>query len=439
MRSTTLFLITFFVSAFPAVVFVQGAEETTQTSQVAGKPADAEYPFIAQVTGSDVYVRSGNSQADYPCTKLDAPAQVTVVDEVYGWAKILPPEGTYSWIYKAYVKVDPTDPTVGVLTGDNVRVWAGADNIDSGSSSGLQTKLNTGEIVELYPNQPETGDYYKIKPPTGAHLWIYADYLKYGGPAKQDKPIVVPPRPGTQTQQQNVPVPSESEQGRPQFTNVEGRQQQQQQTQPVNVQVQQAQTQQSQQQTEPAPQMTARENDLLKRAYDLAAKIDEQLKKPLAEQVYTEIKKQVQTIIEAKDAGKAATYAQFLADRIERYELAQSVTETLEQQDRQLEQIRQRIEQAHQDQLTQLPEEEEFLYTGTLKASHVYTAKTGPKRYLLVDDSGKIQCYLVAATPSVAAQLEQKIDTTVGINGSIAGNERALVTLVSVTDVTSLE
>ncbi len=356
---------------------VQAAEESTKISQVAGKPADVQYPYIAQVVGNNVYVRSGNSQADYPCTKLDAPARVTVVDEVYGWAKILPPEGTYSWIFKAYVKVNPANPTVGILTGENVRVWAGADHLDSSSSIGLQTQLNTGEIVELYADQPETGDYYRIKPPTGAHLWINADFLKYVEPVKQDRPLIVPPRPDTEKE---ISIPAETQpsgqQQRPRFTNIDGAQEPAPVAEtPIAIPVQPEEVK-----TEPAPEApvekplpkpATRESELLQQCYDLSAKIDKELEKPLNEQNYAEIKQQIETIKQDADAGKAAAYAQYLSDRIARYELAQSVTETLEKHDQQLEEARQKIEQAHQKQLSQIPEETKFLYTGTLKPSHV--------------------------------------------------------------------
>lgn len=420
---------------------VQAAEESTKISQVAGKPADVQYPYIAQVVGNNVYVRSGNSQADYPCTKLDAPARVTVVDEVYGWAKILPPEGTYSWIFKAYVKINPANPTVGILTGENVRVWAGADHLDSSSSIGLQTQLNTGEIVELYADQPDTGDYYRIKPPTGAHLWINADFLKYVGPVKQDKPLVVPPRPDTQKE---ISIPAETQpsgqQQRPRFTNVDGA------PEPapvaenpidIPVQTEEEKTEPTTETPEekPLPEPTTRESELLQQCYDLSAKIDQELQKPLSEQNYTEIKQQVETIKQDADAGKAASYAQYLSDRIARYELAQSVTETLEKQDQQLEEARQKIEQAHQKQLSQVPDEAQFLYTGTLKPSHVYTSSTGSKRYLLVDDNGKILCYMVAGSPSIDVLLQANENAAVGINGNVVSSERSLVTLVAVTEI----
>jgi len=448
MRPTSLFILTVVIS-LASMIPTALAEETPVAAHVAGKPVGAEYPFIARITGTNVNVRSGNSQTEYACAQLDAPATVTVVDEVFGWAKVLPPEGTYSWIYKAYVDVDESDPTVGVVTGDNVNVWAGADDIDSGNSSGLQTKLNSGEVVELYAEQPETGDYYRVKPPTGAHLWIHTDYLQYVGPVQQNQPIVVPPRPQTtdtqtttDTEQGNVPIPSESEQGRPEFTNLEGQQEQPQTTESVDVQPEQQQPadQTQTQQTQPVtPKLTQKESQLLQQCYDLAAKVDAEWKKPLGEQDYSAIKEQLKAIQEDPDAGKAAAYAQLLSDRIQRAELAQSVTEIVRRQERQLERTRQRIEQARQDQLSQMPDEVQYMYTGTLKPSHVYTDKAGPKRYLLVDDRGKIQCYLTAAGPAMQALLGTNVDQIVGVNGNIVSDERSLVTVVAVNELQPLE
>lgn len=443
MRLTRLFIVAALLVSVFLPVSALAVEETAQTSQMAEKPADAQYPFIAEVIGTNVYVRSGNSQADYHCTKLDAPAKVTVVDEEFGWAKILPPEGCYSWIYKAYVKIEPDNPSVGIVEGENVRVWAGSDDIEAGRSMGLQTKLNKNpdsmdddDIVDILPNQPETGDYYRIKPPVEAYLWISATFLKYVSPLNYDKPIVVPPRPDTQDD--SIAIPPSNEQARPQFTNLNGPTEEQTQA-PVKVEIKEEEEKGEEPKQQPAPKLTARENELLKQCYDLSAKIDEELKKPLNDQDYTEIKKQLVTIQEDTDAGKAATHAQFLSERIQRYELAKSVTEILQKQDEQLEQAKQNIEKAYQVQLNQIPEEAQFLYTGTLKPSHVYTSKTGSKRYLLLDANGKILCYLVAASPVIEAQLLQKENMTVGINGTIASNQKSLVSLVAVTELASIK
>ena len=105
------------------------AQNTTDTLVKTGQNQEKtpQMPYIAEVTGQDVYVRSGAGTAYYFTTKLNAPTRVTVVDHKFSWAVIIPPEGSFSWIYKNYVKLDPTNPKNGTVTGDNVRIWAGAE------------------------------------------------------------------------------------------------------------------------------------------------------------------------------------------------------------------------------------------------------------------------------------------------------------------------
>ena len=438
MRSTKLLISVVILTSvlWTACAFAVDEMSTTPPApQVSGKPADVQYPFLAEVIGTDVYVRSGNSTADYPCIKLNTPDKVTVVGEEYGWAKILPPPGCYSWIYKAYVKVDPANPTVGVLTGENVRVWAGTDSIEAGRSSGLQTKLNTGEIVELFPNQPDTGEYYRIKPPVGAYLWINAEFLKFSAPLKQDKPIAVPPRPDMEKNQE--PIPPSNEQKRPTFTNLDG---QTPQAQPAVSTTEEPKTGEEPKVEKPKlPNLTAKENELIAQCQQFTAQIDDELKKPLDEQNYAPVKESLEKMKQDPEAGKAAMYAQLLLDRIGRYELAKNVAETLKQQDQQLKQAKQAIEKAHQEQLNEIPKEVEFLYTGTLKPSHVYTGKTGTKRYLLMDSAGKILCYMIAASPEIDAQFQQKENTKISINGGVVSNAKSAVPVISVTQVAAAE
>ncbi len=449
LTKTCILTVALFSSLFAMTAFAAPDNPATAAQEVAGKPADAQYPFIAEVTGTNVYVRSGKSTADYPTAKLHKPDKVTVVGEEFGWAKIVPPRGSYSWIYKAYVKIDPDNPNMGIVTGENVRVWAGADGIDASRSMGFQTKMNQDadnidddDVVELRPDQPETGEYYKIKPPAGAYLWVSTEFLQYAGAYSQDKPIIVPPRPEIKpievTPVDAATQPS-GQQPRPTFTNVNGAQQPAETTttpptQPVQVEIQQPQTETAVEPVEPVkPKVSVKELEYTKQCHTAAAAIDEELKKPLAIQDYSGTSKMLTTITEDKDAGKAATYAQMLLERIKRYELAKSVTATLQKQDAQLAKARQNIARAHQDQLDQMPAEALFLYTGTLKESSVYTGKTGAKRYILADEDGKIICYIIADSPAVDAQLQQNLGKTIGINGGIVSTARSPITTVSAT------
>jgi uncharacterized protein YgiM (DUF1202 family) len=408
------------------------------------KPAGVQYPFSAEVIGDDVYIRTGNSINDYHSGKVNKGFKVTVVDEVLGWAKILPPEGSYSWIAKSYVNV-AAGATTGVVTGDSVRVWAGSDYREPIASPSLQTKLNAGEVVELMPNQPESSDYFKIKPPAGAHLWISAEFLKFVAPLQQDKPVVVPPRPDSVPAEQAIPVapadanaPAATEQPRPVFKNIPGQEGQfteESSDSNAPVVVPPAETAPT---PAPAPKPVSKESLLLKENYKWSAKIEEISKKPLKEQDFTEVKQALEVIKADAEAGRAAAYAQILLERINRFELASSAIDEIQQQDQNLQQTREQIEKAHQAELAKLPKEADYLYTGKLKPSYVYSDKSGAKRYLLLDANGKIVTYLVAATPEVATRLDTLLDNRVGVKGTIANNAKSLVTLVNVTAVDSM-
>ncbi|MHC5083057.1 MAG: SH3 domain-containing protein [Planctomycetota bacterium] len=417
---------------------VYGTEGDPAKPEVANKPPNAKYPFIAEVTGNDVYVRSGKGKAYYHCRKVQQGFQVTVAGEVFGWAKIIPPEGSYSWINKKYVDVADGAPTIGTINGDNIRVWAGSDYMGPTRSSSMQVKINDGEQVQLFPSQPETGDYYKIKPPTGAYLWISADFLKYAAqgdveeapdaapapsvPAEPTKPVQPVVKPVVKE-----PLPPATESSTPTFQNL---------TDTPPVKPAEPAAAEAPKPAEPAVEKPVvkvdKDSQALAACYEIGAKIDEELKKPLNEQDYSGYKKTLTKIAAGKETSKASTYAKILLERIQRYELAISVTDILKQQDKDLAETKERIQKAHKTQLKKIPAKAKYMFTGTLKQSHVYTEKTGRKRYMLLDANGKIQCYLIAASPAAESSMSQMLNTKVGINGASAAGVKSSVPLIAV-------
>jgi len=422
-RMISVFVLFALILSFSAV-----AVESSTTPQIAGIPADVQYPFMAKVTGNNVYVRSGKGTAYYACGKVNLNDQVTVVGGAFGWAEILPPKGSYSWIHKNYVDVKADQSTVGVLTGDNVRVWAGSDNMESGRSSSMQTKLNTGEIIELFSDQPEEGDYYKIVPPAGAKLTINCEFLKFVGPVRSTQPVVIPPR-GEVAAKEPVKMPASTETKAPVFGNLTEDE--------AEVKTEPAAKLDATQDTEKVeiPKPSADDSKNLKACYALSAKIDQQLQKPLVEQNYGTIKKDIETIKADTTDSKAVTYAQILLERIVRYELAISVIDTLKQQDESLAKAKEKIEKARQAELKSVHRDADFIYTGVLKVSHVYTNKIGRKRYLLKGPDGKILCYATPTSEEVAGQLESLIGKRVGVKGEVSNDTKSLVTLISATGV----
>ena len=157
------------VIAAPVVCFAQ-AQGTTQ-DQVAPAVETGKQPVPCVVNADAVVVRSGAGENYYPTMKLDKGAKVTVVGHKFGWLKVVPPEGSFSYIGKAFV-TRTGDGTKGTVNGTEVRVRAGSSLNEMVSI--VQAQLNTGTEVEIIG---EKNEFFLIKPPAGAYLYINEKYL----------------------------------------------------------------------------------------------------------------------------------------------------------------------------------------------------------------------------------------------------------------------
>lgn len=395
--------------------------------------ANLQYPQIAEVGGNDVYVRSGPGTSYYFSGKLNQGDRVTVLDVRQGaWAQILPPEGSYSWIAKRFVQLTPENPNTGVVVVDDegagARVWAGSDFVEPLYSSSQQVKLYRGDVVELAAPADENEDYYKIKPPAGAHLFISTDYLQFLGTPEavkaQEQPKQQPQPQGPVTEPSQLPM-DETQEPAPI-----------QEFQP-GAEVPEAPTEPTTPQAEEAPKSA--ESVAIERITQLTEMIDQELTKPLTSQDYGVIKEALNAIQTDPQAGKAQLYAQLLLDRVGRYELAAEVNKQLAGQEESLETTLERIERAHQAQREQAAAKESpYLFVGTVKPSHVYTGKTGTKRYLVTDHSGRILCYAVPGNVQVQVRLDTLTGQKVGIQGTVVNDPSAIITTVMVSSVESL-
>lgn len=387
------------------------------------QPAGPQFPYMAEVIGTEVYVRSGPGTAYYHCGKLNAPQRVTVVAaEANNWFKIVPPPGSFSWISKKYVSVDPAQPTKGTVTEDVVRVWAGSDFVEPMRSSSLQTKLNKGASVEIVGNPAGEGDYYKITPPAGAFLYVSGESLKPILPeVKKEEPKKEEPAEAAKP---------EGKEGEIKLTDVA--------TEVKPEAVVEAKKE------EPKPVVPARpakEQTYLKECYDLSAKLDEEIKKPLPDQKYDEYKKALEPMLaDPNEAGIAAQYAKYLSDRIARYELAISAGDQLKQQDQKMAEIRKQIDEARKAQLEKIAKQyEQYIMTGILKQSYVYSGKTAQKRYLLTNEQGRVIAYVVPSGAGVEAKAENLFNKKVGIVGRFVNSPKELVSLITATNIEEVQ
>ena len=386
-------------AAQPAAAEVKPAEQ----------PATMQFPYAAEIVGTEVYVRSGPGTAYYHCAKLSAPQRVTVVASTHGnWFQILPPPGSFSWISKTYINVNPAQPKIGVLTGDAVRVWAGSDFVEPMRSSSLQTKLNQGATVEIVGSPEGEGDYYKITPPAGAYLWVSGECLK---PLKKEEPK------------------PEAKEGQPKLED-------------VTRQAKTGEGEVKKEETKPAPPPRPKmEQTYMKQCYDISAKLDEEVKKSAPQQKYDPYKKMLEPILaDPNNAGMAVQYAQYLSDRIGRYELAINAGDQLKQQEQKMTDIRKQIDEARKTQLEKISRQyEQYIMTGILKPSYVYSGKAGQKRYLLTNEQGRVIAYVVLSDASLASQAENLFNKKIGLVGRVVNSPKELVTLVTASKIEELK
>ncbi len=350
------------------------------------KAAVPDFPYIAQITGDDVYIRSGPGTNHYPCGKLSKTDRVTVVDTQFSWSCIIPPPGSFSWISKQYISADSAEPAKGIVTGDSVRVWAGSVDGNPIHSKTVQFKLNKGEQVRLIVGQ-EQGDYYKIAPPLNAYLWVSTQYTRPLATVGPDSEITEP---------KDMP--------------------------PAVV-----------------PTDVSIEAKKLTEYYLMARQIKIEQAKPAAQQNYLLIKKKLLEIAKNKAAGKAARYSKFALEQIKRFELAVNAEKTVKFQGDQLQKIKQRIDKDHAAKMEKVPNLGDFAVIGKFQPSSIYSADPQLIHYLIFDDSGRILCYALPQGQAAKMNLNNLTGRKVGLIGTIEPHPQTSSALVKFTKIQILK
>ena len=385
MRSYVSLSILIIVAALVCVGFAQQAPAGPGGSQ---EVEATSFPYTAEITGDDVYIRSGPGTNFYRCGKLSKGDKVKVVDKQFSWSRIIPPAGSFSWISMQYVSISPSDSTVGIVTGDNVRVYAGSDFVKPLYSTSLQGKLSKGEKVKLLGEQLD--DYYKIAPPPFAYLWVSTDFTK-----PVPEPVATP-----------APITP--------VTTVEP-------NEPAEVNAPVAEVNEP-----PAAPKTP-----LERYRELKEKVAAERAKPADQQNYTELKKALLEIANDKEAGNAARYAEFVLNQIKGYELALAVTKEIQLQNQQLQQVTDKIEKAKEARLAEVKDMGRFAVIGIFQTYQTY----GPGNYRIVDDEGKMICYALPTGPAARMDLSSYVGQKVGLVGTIEPHLPTTKALVRFTEI----
>ena len=364
-----------FIFAILACLVSIGFARQSGTASGGSQEVDSSsFPYTAEITSDDVYVRSGPGTNFYHCGKLKTGDKVKVVGKQFSWSRIVPPAGSFSWISMDYVTINPADPKVGTVTGDNVRVYAGSDYVKPLYSTTLQGKLSKGEKVKLTGEQMD--DYYKIAAPPFAYLWVSTNFTK-----AIPEPVKAPPA---------VPTPA-----------------------PVEIKVEPNEPADTNAAVTVVPEPVAAPKSPLERYRELKDQVAAERAKPADQQNYTDLKKALLEIANDKNAGNAARFSQFVVRQIEGYELALAVTKEVQLQNQQLEKTNAKIEKAKETRLAEVETMGKFAIVGEFQTYVTY----GPGNYRIVDEAGKMVCY---ALPDGAAS-QMDLDGFVGRKGGLVG------------------
>ncbi len=358
----------------------------------AGVPS---FPYAAQITDDDVPIRSGSGTNYYICGKLKKGNKVKVVGSQFSWSRIVPPPGSFSWISMRNVSIDPDNSTIGIVTAENIRVYAGSQYKEPIHSEHLQLKLNRGDEVKFVGKQK--GDYYKIAPPEGAYLWVSTKYTKpIAALAPKVSPTIVTPPPV-------VTKPKPKPEIKP-FV----------------------------------PKTVSGESENLKLYYTLQKLIKAEQAKPADQQNYTNIKKALASIAGNKEAGKAARYADLAIKQIKGFELALVITKEVQLQNEELQKTQEQIDRARATRLAQVEALGRFAVIGKFQTSSIFTSGAEQKHYRITDDKNKTVCYALPTGLALKKDLSKLAGSKVGLIGTIVPYPQTAGALVRFANIVEL-
>ena len=92
-----------FAVSSPPLVLTARCRQEQADEKPSPQVENAKHQFFGEINDNAVYVRSGPEQQLLPDDEAQEGRQVTVVGIKYDWLKILPPEGSFSYVPQAYV------------------------------------------------------------------------------------------------------------------------------------------------------------------------------------------------------------------------------------------------------------------------------------------------------------------------------------------------
>ncbi len=142
------------------------------TSQPASAPAGG---YLLRVTADTVNLRSRGDINSTIVARVPRDSVLHGFGQAYGWHRVLPPEGSCSYVGAAYIeRRSETDGVVAVQSGTLcVRVGSTERELDPQESE-VQVLLERGTPVRILAAQ---GQWLKIAPPAGVYFYVSGDHV----------------------------------------------------------------------------------------------------------------------------------------------------------------------------------------------------------------------------------------------------------------------
>jgi SH3-like domain-containing protein len=383
------------------------------------------FPFMAEITSDDVYIRSGPGTQYYNSGKARKGDKVKVVANKFSWLQVVPPAGSYSWISKQYVQIDPQNKTSGAVIGEAVRVYAGSDEVQPMHSTSIQVKLNKGDKITIVGEEKD--GYCKISPPDGAYLWVSSQHAKpLGGtlmtsapaaptmtttPATSAMPATAHPMPAspfpTNPGELKAPASSPNEPNTPN--------------------------------TPSSTPVVTMEERRMGEVQALKEKFEAERVKPAADQNFAELKKAIAVIADDKQSPMAARRAAGLLKTVEKCELSLEIANEVNVQEDQFAKTQQKIEGAKNEGLSKIEDKGIYAAIGTLKETSLFADTPDKKYYKVVNADGKTLCYARPAGAALDMDLSKFIDKKVGLVGTIEANVELGEAVVFFTNILEIQ
>jgi uncharacterized protein YgiM (DUF1202 family) len=173
-----------YLFAFITLLAIPALKSVAQDAVPAPDVANSKYQISGLINVKSVWVRSGPGEGYYPTAELVKGASITVVGKKFEWLKVVPPDGSFSYVGAVFVD-QSADGKTGKINRNDVNIRAGSTV--NAMKTTVQTRLNTGDEVQIIGKEDE---YLKIKPPEGAYLYINQQFVTIAQPAMTPSPAI---------------------------------------------------------------------------------------------------------------------------------------------------------------------------------------------------------------------------------------------------------